>query len=119
MRAGIYARHSSENQHDRSIDDQLRICRDIAARRGDTVVDIFADWEISGSSLKTRPQAHRLFEEVRACRIEVVVTEDFDRLSRDQVDIAFIYKRARFAGVITLADGEINRSTSCMLASKG
>src|SRR5690348_4911405 len=110
MRAGIYARYSSDNQNERSIDDQLRLCREFVARRGDTVTDIFADYEISGSSLKTRPQALRLLDEIRAGRIQVVITEDLDRLSRDQEDIAFIYKRARFATVpiLTLSDGEIN-----------
>jgi site-specific DNA recombinase len=110
MRAGIYARYSSDNQNERSIEDQLRLCREFAARRGDAVTDIFADYEISGSSLKTRPQALRLLDEIRAGRIQVVITEDLDRLSRDQEDIAFIYKRARFASVpiLTLSDGEIN-----------
>ena len=110
MRAGIYARYSSDNQNERSIEDQLRLCREFAARHGDAVTDIFADYEISGSSLKTRPQALRLLEEIRAGRIQVVITEDLDRLSRDQEDIAFIYKRARFASVpiLTLSDGEIN-----------
>jgi site-specific DNA recombinase len=38
------------------------------------------------------------------------VTESLDRVSRDQEDIAHIYKRMRFLGVmfVTLAEGEVN-----------
>jgi len=66
MRAGIYARYSSDNQEERSIDDQVRICREFIERRGDMVADVFADYEISGASLKLRPQALRLVDELRA-----------------------------------------------------
>ena len=34
MRAAIYARYSSENQRASSIDDQVRLCRQEAERRG-------------------------------------------------------------------------------------
>src|SRR3546814_13687499 len=38
-----------------------------------------------------------------------VLTESLDRVSRDQEDIAGVYKRLRFAGVkmVTLSEGEI------------
>ena len=38
MKVAIYARYSSDNQRDASIADQLRICREFAARQGWTVV---------------------------------------------------------------------------------
>ena len=34
LRAAIYARFSSDLQRDRSIDDQIAVCRDYAARHG-------------------------------------------------------------------------------------
>jgi site-specific DNA recombinase len=110
MRAGIYARYSSDNQDERSIEDQLRLCRELAARRGDSIVEIYADYAISGSSLKTRPQALRLLAEAREGRIDVVITEALDRLSRDQEDVAGIFKRLAHAGVaiVTTSEGEIN-----------
>ena len=47
---------------------------------------------------------------LRAASVDVVISEALDRLSRDQEDIARIYKRLRFAQVtlMTLAEGEIN-----------
>ena len=43
-------------------------------------------------------------------RWKAVVTESLDRLSRDQEDIAHIFKRISFAGgrIVTLSEGEIN-----------
>lgn len=45
-----------------------------------------------------------------AGRFDILVAEALDRLSRDQADVATIYKRLTFAGVkiVTLAEGEIN-----------
>jgi len=38
MRAVIYARYSSENQRDASIEDQLEVCRRFIERQGWTLV---------------------------------------------------------------------------------
>ncbi|MCA3254806.1 MAG: recombinase family protein [Alphaproteobacteria bacterium] len=43
MRTAIYARFSSTLQSDRSIDDQVALCRERAEREGWIVVDVFAD----------------------------------------------------------------------------
>jgi site-specific DNA recombinase len=50
MRAVIYARYSTENQSANSIEDQVRICRARAEREGWTVVEVYADYAISGAS---------------------------------------------------------------------
>lgn len=44
-----------------------------------------------------------------AGKFDILVAEALDRLSRDQADVATIYKRLSFAGVkiVTLAEGEI------------
>ena len=60
MRVAIYARYSSEHQNERSIDDQVRLCREHAARIGAEIAGIYADYALSGSSLKNRPEAARL-----------------------------------------------------------
>ena len=109
MRAALYARYSSENQHERSIEDQVRLCSEFAARQGWTVVASFKDYAISGASLKTRPDAQRLLEAALAHQFDIVLTEALDRLSRDLEDIAGISKRLEFSGVRlwTVSEGEI------------
>ncbi len=108
-KVAIYARYSSDLQRQSSIDDQVRICTALAVRQGWDVVRIYADEATSGATL-IRPQVQKLLEDSRSKIFDAVVTEALDRLSRDQEDIAGIYKRLRFRSVIlmTCAEGEIN-----------
>jgi len=108
MRCGCYARYSSDNQRDASIADQMRLCRLHAKRQGWTIVEEYADHAVSGASL-LRPGVQALIADAALQRFDVILTESLDRLSRDQEDIAGLYKRARFAGVriVTLSEGEI------------
>ena len=109
-KVALYARYSSENQRDASIEDQLRLCRLHAERQGWTIVDSYSDRAISGASLLLRPGVQELIQDAGRRRFDLVMTESLDRLSRDQEDIAGIYKRMRFVGVgiVTLSEGEIN-----------
>jgi site-specific DNA recombinase len=110
MKIAIYARYSSEHQHERSIDDQVRLCRERAAAIGGDVVEVYADYAMSGAHLKTRPEATRLLRDAQNGKFEAVLAEALDRLSRDQEDVAGVYKRLRFAGVkiITVSEGEVD-----------
>jgi len=107
-KAAIYARYSSDRQRDASIEDQVRLCEERAAREGWQVVQHYADHGVSGASLM-RPGVQALMRDAMDRRFDVVLAESLDRLSRDQEDIAGIHKRLRFAGVkiITLSEGEI------------
>jgi site-specific DNA recombinase len=109
-RAAIYARYSSDLQSAASIDDQVRLCRERAAALGHDVVEVFSDYAISASTLRTRPGMLALMEAARARDFDVVIAEALDRISRDQEDVAAIYKRLNHADVklITLTEGEIN-----------
>ena len=108
MRAALYARYSSDNQRDASIEDQLRLCREYTQRQGWTVADSYSDRAISGASL-LRPGIQELIADATRRRFDVILTESLDRLSRDMEDIAGLYKRMRFAGVkiITVSEGEV------------
>ena len=109
-RAVIYARYSSDLQSEASIDDQVRLCRERVEREGMSVQQIFADYAISGGSLNNRPGMLSLLDAVQQGGIDVVIAEALDRVSRDQEDIAAIFKRLQHAEVclLTLAEGEIN-----------
>jgi len=109
LRAALYARFSSENQRDASIEDQLRQCRERAEREGWTVVETYSDRAISGSSM-IRAGIQNLLADAQMGRFDMVVSEALDRISRDQEDVAAVFKRLRFAGIpiVTLSEGEIN-----------
>ncbi len=107
--AAIYARYSTDLQRDASIEDQIRLCKERAKREGWRVINCYTDHAISGASL-IRPGMQMLLQDAQAGKFEVIVSEAIDRLSRDQEDIAHIYKRTRFAGVriVTLSEGDVN-----------
>src|SRR5258708_26966888 len=88
MRAVIYARYSSDQQREAS-----------TAALG------------PGQPAADAPSQHcGLDRQPRAGAFDVVVSEALDRLSRDQEDVAALYKHLSFAGVklVTTAEGEIN-----------
>jgi site-specific DNA recombinase len=109
MKVALYARYSSENQRDASIEDQLRLCRLHAERQGWTIVDSYTDRAISGASL-LRPGIQELILDAQRGRFVIVLAEAMDRLSRDQEDIAGLFKRMSFAGVriVTLSEGDVS-----------
>ena len=49
-RAAIYARYSSHNQREASIEQQVKACRELAGRLGLDVVETYEDKAISGKS---------------------------------------------------------------------
>jgi hypothetical protein len=107
-RVALYARFSSDNQRDASIIDQLRACRLYAEKQGWTIVGTYQDRAISGASL-VRAGIQELLTDAHAGHFDVVLSEALDRLSRDQEDVAGIFKRMAFADVkiVTLSEGEI------------
>jgi site-specific DNA recombinase len=109
MRVGIYARYSSDNQSEASIDDQVRICRARADREAWTVVDVYADHALSGATTN-RPGLQALVADARQGRLDVVLAEALDRISRDQEHTAGIWKTLEFAGtkLITLSEGLVS-----------
>jgi DNA invertase Pin-like site-specific DNA recombinase len=109
MKVALYARYSSDQQRDASIEDQFGVCRAHAAANAWQIADSYCDRAISGASL-LRPGIQALLGDAQRGQFNIVIAEAMDRLSRDQEDVAGIYKRLKFAGVkiITLAEGEIS-----------
>ena len=107
-RAVIYARYSSENQRDASIEDQVRQCRARIDQEQWQRGEVYSDHAISGATT-LRPGYQKMLEDARAGRFEVLVAEALDRLSRDQENIAGLFKQLTFAGVrlVTLSEGDI------------
>ncbi len=107
-RVALYARYSSDLQRDASIEDQLRLCREYAARQGWAVIDSYSDRAVSGASM-LRPGLQELLADAGRGRFDIILAEGLDRLSRDQEDTARIFKQLNFASIklFTVADGEV------------
>ena len=108
MIAVIYARYSSELQRDASIEDQVRLCRNHIEKEGWQYLQAYTDRAVSAASA-LRPAYQQLMEDARRGEFQIIVAEALDRLSRDQEDVAGLFKRLRFAGIrlFTLAEREI------------
>lgn len=104
----IYARYSTELQREASIADQFNLCREHAEKLGWRVHQCYGDRGISGASL-LRPEIQKLLHDARQQRFDVILAEALDRLSRDQADVASLYKQLQFLGIrlVTLAEGEV------------
>ncbi|WP_316194066.1 recombinase family protein [Bradyrhizobium sp. SZCCHNR31381] len=109
-RVALYARYSSDNQSESSIEDQLRLCREHAKRERWKITSTYHDAAISGASMILRPGIQLLLQDAQRGLFDVVLGEALDRISRDQADVATLFKHLRFAGVsiVTLAEGEIS-----------
>lgn len=110
MKYAIYARYSSDLQSAHSIEDQVRICRERIEQTGGTVAEIYTDAAISGAFIINRPGIKNLLDDERKGRFDRVMAEALDRISRDQEDIASIFKRLSHLDIEihTLSEGEIS-----------
>jgi site-specific DNA recombinase len=103
MRVALYARYSSENQRESSIVDQNRNCETRAAREGWTITARYEDRALSGTTSE-RPGYQQLLTDAKAKLFDVVLVDDFSRLSRDsseseQARRRFVHWGVRLIGV--------------------
>ena len=96
--AAIYARYSSTNQRDASIEDQLRVCREYCAKNSLTVIEEYCDHALTGRT-DQRPQFLRMIADAERRCFAVLVIYAMDRLSRDKFDLVYYKRRLAKAGV--------------------
>ena len=108
MKAAIYARYSSENQSEKSIDDQVRVCKKYCAEHELTVCDehIFIDEALSGSLLN-RPGLQALDKAAENKEFEAVVVDDLSRLSRSNHQMLTLVLKLNYYQVklVSVSDG--------------
>jgi len=108
-RVAIYARYSSDLQTDKSIEDQIYVCKQRAEAEGWQVVQCYTDHAISGENL-FRPGIQSLLTDAGNQQFDIVLSEALDRVSRDQEGAAKVFKTLRFNDqqIFTLSEGFIN-----------
>src|SRR3981081_2276231 len=120
LRAGIYARFSSEAQNDKSIEDQIALGRDVCKREGMKVVAVFEDRAISGMSVVNRPGYQKMMRAAEAKSFDVLVADDMDRIFRDQADYHNARKRLQHNGItIHAISGKIGKHDGALRALMG
>jgi DNA invertase Pin-like site-specific DNA recombinase len=107
MRAGIYARISSDKDHEAlGVERQLQDCRALCAKRGWTVAPDaeYVDNDISAAKPgKKRPEHERLMGDIRAGKLDAVVVWDEDRLYRQPRELEPFVDACEVVGLRTLA----------------
>ena len=106
MRTAAYARYSSDAQREASIRDQLRNIEAHCDRMGWPRPALFQDQAISGSR-NDRPGYQAMMDAARESRFDVLLVDDFSRLSRDHVEAAQTVRAFKFLGIrlIGVSDG--------------
>jgi site-specific DNA recombinase len=99
-RVASYARYSSDQQREASLEDQLRRCREFITQNGGAVDErlIFKDAAVSGATM-ARPAMRKLQAALEAGVIDVLVVDDGSRLSRDLGDSVVFFGKLRSSGV--------------------
>lgn len=98
MKVVIYARYSSSNQREESIEAQVRECKEYAKKNGMIVLDIYADSAISGTTDK-RPEFQRMMADSDKKLFEGVIMYTLDRFARNRYDSAMYKYRLKKNGV--------------------
>lgn len=83
--AVIYARFSSHNQREESIEQQVAECRMFAKANGLTVVDVYADSALSGRSDR-RPQFQRLRRDSSKKIFDTIIAYKSSRIARNMIN---------------------------------
>lgn len=96
--AVVYARFSSNNQREESIDAQLRACNDYAQRNGYIVVDTYCDSAKSGTSAD-REQFQKMINDSEENKFNFVIVHKLDRFSRDKYDSVHYKRKLRNNGI--------------------
>lgn len=106
--AAIYARFSTDRQRETSLADQAEVCRAHGALLGLAIAAVYTDDGVSGSTpVGARVGGARMLADVLAGRVEVLLLEGLDRLSRDQVEQERTVRRLEHRGIriVGVADG--------------
>ncbi|AWN37679.1 hypothetical protein DK427_19720 [Methylobacterium radiodurans] len=96
-RGAYYTRYSTSGQNEVSTVRQIEGCSQYARPAGIDLVEdgIYSDEERSGGYLVNRDQLHALLERARARELDAVVIADPSRLSRDMVDLGWLWRQLR------------------------
>lgn len=91
MKGVIYARYSSDNQREESIEGQLRECKAFAEKNDIQIIETYIDRALSARTDR-RPDFQRMIKDSSGKKFEVVIVWKLDRFARDKYDSAH-YKR--------------------------
>ena len=88
MKAVIYARYSSDNQREESIDGQTRDCMQYAEYNDIQVVGSYIDRALSAKT-DNRPNFQKMIKDSAKRLFDVIIVWKLDRFARNRFDSAY------------------------------
>jgi len=118
MKAVIYARYSSDNQREESIDGQLRECQAFAEKNDITVLGSYIDRALSAKT-DDRPDFQRMIKDSEKGLFDVIIVWKLDRFARNRYDSAHYKHSLAKSGVKVVSATEpiANDATGILLES--
>lgn len=115
MNVVIYARYSSSNQTEQSIEGQLRDCYNYCNRMGYRVITEYIDRERSAfKDIDKRDEFQKMIKDARKRQFEMVILYAFDRFARNRYDSVVYKHKLKEYGVkvfsVTESFGEMDES---------
>ena len=83
--AVVYARYSSDNQTEQSIEGQLRVCQEYATRNNIIILDTYIDRAMTGTN-DNRPDFQRMIRDSSKRQWDYVLVYKLDRFSRNKYE---------------------------------
>ena len=83
----IYARYSSHNQNETSIEGQLKVCYEYARQHGFTVIREYIDRAVSGTT-DNREQFQKMLKDSEKGEFQGVLLYQLDRFGRNDLECA-------------------------------
>ena len=105
MTGVIYARYSSDNQREESIEGQLRECKVFAEKNGIDVVGTYIDRALSAKT-DNRPDFQKMIKDSAKKQFDCVIVWKLDRFARNRYDSAHYKAILRKNGVRVLSATE-------------
>lgn len=105
MKAVIYARYSSDNQREESIEGQIRECKAYAEKQGMTVLTTYIDRALS-AKIDKRPDFQRMIKDSNKKLFDIVLVWKLDRFARNRYDSAHYKAILRKNGVKVISATE-------------
>ena len=105
MKAVIYARYSSDNQREESIEGQLRECMEFADHTGVTVVASYIDRAFSAKT-DNRPEFQRMIKDSYKHLFDAIIVWKLDRFARNRYDSAHYKNLLKKNGVKVISAKE-------------
>ena len=105
MTAVIYARYSSDNQREESIEGQLRECKAFAEKNDIQIVGTYIDRAFSART-DNRPDFQKMIKDSASKKFELIIVWKLDRFAHDRYDSAHYKAALRKNGVKVISATE-------------